>query len=78
MSAFKSTMFAGGKPYFSRNVSGFMTTGPVLERSKTVVRSLTSCKISRSPVSTTHSQSAASQRFAIVPIRSSASNPASS
>ena len=57
----------------------FVVVWPMrVEMSLTVVYSVTSCKESLSPVATTQSQLALSHLREIVPIRSSASKPASS
>ena len=49
-----------------------------VETSLTLVRSVMSCRLSLSPVTTTHAQPAASHFREMVPMRSSASYPASS
>ena len=75
-------MWIGSKPYCSRNVPGvisFVVVWPMrVETSLTFVCSVTSWRLSLSPVTMTQSQPAASQRRLIVPIRSSASKPTSS
>ena len=82
MSALRSIMRMGSKPYSSRKRSGVYSIVSVCPMRvltlKTWVLSVMSCRLSLSPVTTSHVQPAASQRRATVPSRSSASQPASS
>ena len=57
----------------------FVVVWPMrVDTSFTMVRSVMSCRLSLSPVTTTQSQPSASHRREMVPIRSSASQPSSS
>ena len=82
MRALRSMMWMGSKPYASRKVSGVISLVVVcpmrVDTSLTLVRSVTSCRLSLSPVTATHSQPASSHFREMVPMRSSASYPASS
>ena len=82
MRAFRSTMWTGSKPYSSRKDSGVMFLVVVrpmrVDTSLTVAVSVTSWRESLSPVTMAVSQPAAVSFTAMVPIRSSASQPSSS
>ena len=73
MSAFRSISDSGANPYSSRKRSGVNGIVSLLVVRRTVTRSLTSCKLSRSPVRITQSASCALQAAASVPRMSSAS-----
>ena len=72
-------MWMGSKPYSSRKASGVMSLVVVrpmrVDTSFTVVWSVTSWRESLSPVTTMVSHPAAVSLAAMVPIRSSASQP---
>ena len=82
MSALRSIMWMGSKPYSARNTSGVYSIVSVWPMRvltwQTWVVSVMSWRLSLSPVTISHAQPAASQRLATVPSRSSASHPASS
>ena len=82
MRALRSMMWMGSKPYCSRKLSGVISLVVVcpmrVDTSFTRVDSVTSCRESLSPVTTTVSHPAAVSRAAMVPMRSSASHPSSS
>ena len=77
MRAFRSMIWMGSKPYSARNASGVISLVVVcpmrVETSLTLVRSVTNCRLSLSPVTATHSHPAASHFREMVPMRSSAS-----
>ena len=79
MRALRSIMWMGSKPYSSRKASGVMSLVVVrpmrVDTSFTVVWSVTSWRESLSPVTTMVSHPAAVSLAAMVPIRSSASQP---
>ena len=76
---FTSMSCLGSMPYFSWMASRSMVSGLLrpmaLVASSTVVVSLTSCRLSRSPVARKQSSLRASQAAASVPRMSSASQP---
>ena len=80
--AFRSIMWMGAKPYSARKASSvmsFVVVWPMrVDTSLTRVRSVISWRESLSPVTTTHSQPAASHLREMVPSRSSASQPSNS
>ena len=82
MRAFRSMMLMGSKPYSARKSSGVTSLVVVrpmrVDTSLTVVWSVTSWRASLSPVTMAVSQPAASSSRAMVPRRSSASQPSSS
>ena len=82
MRAFRSMMWMGSKPYASRKAASVMSLVVVwpmrVDTSFTFVLSVMSWRLSLSPVTTTHAQPAASHFREMVPMRSSASYPASS
>ena len=82
ISAFRSTMTGGAKPYSSsKRFSSYRTVSVCPMRVftwRTAVPFPISWKLSLSPVTATQSQPASAQAEAMVPIRSSASQPASS
>ena len=80
--AFRSIMWMGSKPYCSRKVSGVISLVVVwpirVDTNFTLVRSVISWRLSLSPVTMTQSHPAAWHLRLMVPMRSSASYPASS
>ena len=82
MRAFRSIMFTGSKPYSARNASGVTSRVVVwpmrVDTSFTVVLPSTSWRASLSPVTMAVAQPASSSSRAMVPSRSSASQPSSS
>ena len=72
---FTSMSCRGCTPYFSRMAAGSITSVSLLVASSTVVASLTSCKLSRSPVASSVVPPAAALAAASVPKMSSASQP---
>ena len=82
MRAFRSIIWMGSKPYSSRKDSGVMLLAEVwpirVETSFTVVRGPMSWRESLSPVTMTVSPPSSPLTRAMVPSRSSASQPSSS
>ena len=82
MRAFRSIMFTGSKPYSARNASGVTSRVVVwpmrVDTSFTVVLPSTSWRASLSPVTITVSPPCPAFTRAMVPSRSSASQPSSS